>query len=72
VAEATWLRGQVTLNIGGVTAPLEADTPFQGSGHFVATRAIERLDGATTLQLRLNAGGRAPFGEILALALSAG
>jgi hypothetical protein len=72
VAEATWQRGQVTLSLGGVTVPLEADTPFQGSGHFVATRAIERLDGATTLQLRLNAGGRAPFGEILALALSAG
>jgi len=67
VAEAKWLRRSVVLRIGDTTAPLEADTPFQGSGHFAAARL--RSDGRTTLMLQLNAEGRAAFGEVIELAL---
>jgi hypothetical protein len=62
--------GQVVLNLADVPAPLEAATPFQGSGHFPATRTVARLEQPTTLKLQVGATGRAPFGEILELKLS--
>jgi hypothetical protein len=68
LAEAKWLAGEVKLSIGGVQVPLEADTPFQGSGHFAATKVA---DGATTLRLQVGAEGRARFGEIVDVVLKA-
>ncbi len=81
LAEATWLPGQVTLNLGtglvrqvdlapvGASAHLEARTPFQGSGHFLPTVALGSLTEARTLRPQVAVAGRAQgaalFGEVV-------
>jgi len=69
LAEAKWLKGQVALRLGQTQVPLEADTPFQASAHFPPAQAVPSLQESTTLALQMGVPGRAPFGEIVQLAL---
>jgi len=70
-AEATWLRGNVALSVGNTNVPLAADTAFQGSGHLAATRGTDRLQGTLKLRLQVGAEGRARFGEIVEVTVTA-
>jgi hypothetical protein len=46
---------------------LERDAQFQASGRFAAIPVTDRLSGRLRLRVRLWAGDRAPFGEVLDL-----
>jgi hypothetical protein len=72
LGEAKWLRGKVMLSVGSSEVPLEADTAFQGSGHFAATKVTEGLEGTMKLRLQVGAEARARFGEIVEVELRGG